>query len=91
MALTTAPSSRPISAADKERVQLYLYSHSRSSWPVLGKTLPFTFTVQGADFFTLSKFFFDIGKVSACEEKNLLTVQVWDQIQDCLEETRCLL
>jgi hypothetical protein len=28
----------------KERVELYLYSPSGPSWPVLGSTLPFTFT-----------------------------------------------
>ena len=30
------------SAEVKERVELYLYSHSGPSWPVLGRTLPFT-------------------------------------------------
>ena len=34
----------PSSAQVKERVELYLYSPSGSSWPVLGWTLPFTFT-----------------------------------------------
>jgi hypothetical protein len=29
------------SAGVKERVELYLYSHSGSSWPFLGRTLPF--------------------------------------------------
>jgi hypothetical protein len=32
----------PSSAEVKERVELYLYSHSGPSWPVLGWTLPFT-------------------------------------------------
>ena len=32
------PSSHEI----KERVELYLYSPSEPSWPVLGQTLPFT-------------------------------------------------
>jgi hypothetical protein len=27
----------------KERVELYLYSTSGPSWPVIGRTLPFTF------------------------------------------------
>jgi hypothetical protein len=31
----------PSSAEVKERVELYLYSPSRPSWPVLGRTLPF--------------------------------------------------
>ena len=31
------------SAEVKERVELYLYSPSGPSWPVLGRTLPFTF------------------------------------------------
>ena len=30
--------SLPSSAEVKERVELYLYSHSRSSWPVVGRT-----------------------------------------------------
>jgi hypothetical protein len=33
----------PSSAEAKERVELYLYSPSGPSWPVLGRTLPFTF------------------------------------------------
>ena len=33
----------PSSAEVKERVELYLYSPSGPSWPVLGRTLPFTF------------------------------------------------
>ena len=33
----------PSSAEVKEREELYLYSPSGSSWPVLGCTLPFTF------------------------------------------------
>jgi hypothetical protein len=32
----------PSSAEVKERVELYLYSPSGPSWPVLGRTLPFT-------------------------------------------------
>jgi hypothetical protein len=32
---------RPSSAEVKERVQLYLYSPSGPSWPVLGRTLTF--------------------------------------------------
>jgi hypothetical protein len=32
----------PTSAEVKERVELYLYSPSGPSWPVLGRTLPFT-------------------------------------------------
>jgi hypothetical protein len=32
----------PSSTVVKERVELYLYSPSGPSWPVLGKTLPFT-------------------------------------------------
>jgi hypothetical protein len=32
----------PPSAEIKERLELYLYSPSGSSWPVLGRTLPFT-------------------------------------------------
>jgi hypothetical protein len=35
--LTTPPSSGEV----KERVELYLYSPSGPSWPVLGRTLPF--------------------------------------------------
>jgi len=35
----------PSSAEVKERVELYMYSLSRPSWPVLGWTLPFTFTL----------------------------------------------
>jgi hypothetical protein len=31
----------PSSARVKERVELYLYSPSGPSWPVLGRTLPF--------------------------------------------------
>jgi len=34
----------PSSAEVKERVELYVYSPSGLSWPVLGWTLPFTFT-----------------------------------------------
>jgi hypothetical protein len=34
---------RPSSTEVKERVGLYLYSHSGSSWPVLGRTLPLPF------------------------------------------------
>ena len=37
VALTTHPQS---SAEVKERVELYLYSRSGTSWPVLGRTLP---------------------------------------------------
>ena len=33
----------PSSTEVKERVELYLYSPSGPSWPVLGQTLPFTF------------------------------------------------
>ena len=33
----------PFSAEFTERVELYLYSTSESSWPVLGRNLPFTF------------------------------------------------
>ena len=36
----------PSSAGVKERVQLYTYSPSAPSWPVLGWTLPFTFTLE---------------------------------------------
>ena len=35
----------PSSARVKERVELYLYSPSGPSWPVLGKPLPLPFTV----------------------------------------------
>jgi len=36
----------PLSSAEgKERVELYLYSPSGPSWPFLGWTLPFTFTL----------------------------------------------
>ena len=34
----------PSIAEVKERVELYLYSPSGSSWPVLGRNLPFTLT-----------------------------------------------
>jgi hypothetical protein len=34
----------PSSVEVKDRVQLYLYSPSRPSWPVIGRTLPFTWT-----------------------------------------------
>jgi len=30
----------------KERVKLYIYSHSEISWPVLGRTLTFTFMLK---------------------------------------------
>jgi hypothetical protein len=33
----------PSSAKVKERVELYLYSPSGPTWPVLGKTLPYLF------------------------------------------------
>ena len=33
----------PSSAEVKDRVELYLYSPFGPSWPVLGRTLPFTF------------------------------------------------
>jgi hypothetical protein len=36
----------PPSAEVKERVELYLYSHSGPSWPVLGRTLSFSFTLK---------------------------------------------
>ena len=36
----------PCSAEVKERVQLYLYSPSGLSWPVLGQTLPFTYIIR---------------------------------------------
>ena len=41
--------SFPSNAEDKERVELYLYSHSGLSWPVLGRTLPFTFYLVSKD------------------------------------------
>ena len=37
----------PSSAEVKQRVELYLYSPSGSSWPVLGQTLPLPFTFYG--------------------------------------------
>jgi hypothetical protein len=37
----------PSSAEVKERVELYLYSPSGSSWPVLGWTLPLPLLVEG--------------------------------------------
>ena len=37
----------PASSAEvKERVELYLYSLSGPSWPVIGRSFTFTFTVQ---------------------------------------------
>jgi hypothetical protein len=37
----------PSSSAEvKERVELYLYSHSGPSWPVLGQTLPYLSPVE---------------------------------------------
>jgi len=33
----------PSSAEVKERVEVYLYSPAGPSWPLLGKTVPFTF------------------------------------------------
>jgi len=36
----------PSSAEVKERVELYLYSPSGSSWPVLGWTVPLPFIVS---------------------------------------------
>jgi hypothetical protein len=38
----------PSSARVKERVELYLYSPSGSSWLVLGRTLPFTYVSVGS-------------------------------------------
>jgi hypothetical protein len=38
----------PSSAEVKERVDLYLYSPSGSSWPVIGRTLPFTVELVNA-------------------------------------------
>ena len=35
----------PSSARVKERVELYLYSPSGLTWPVLGRTLPFSLTI----------------------------------------------
>jgi hypothetical protein len=42
VAMTTTPSSAEV----KGRVELYLYSPSGPSWPVLGWTLPLPFTLQ---------------------------------------------
>jgi hypothetical protein len=38
----------PSSARVKERVELYLYSPSGPSWPVLGKTLPLPYTYENS-------------------------------------------
>jgi len=43
VALTTHP---PFSAEVKERVELYIYSSSGLSWPVLGQTLPVLVILQ---------------------------------------------
>ena len=40
----------PSSAEVKERVELNLYSSSRTSWPVLERTLPFTFYLHDLSF-----------------------------------------
>jgi len=37
--------TKPSSTEVKERVQLYLYSLSGSSWPVMGQTFTFTITI----------------------------------------------
>jgi len=39
----------PSSAEVEERVELYLYSPSGLSWPVIGETLRFTFTLVGME------------------------------------------
>ena len=47
----------PYSAEVKERVELYLYSPSGSSWPVIGRTLPLSYlhlSVVSYDFSTLN-------------------------------------
>jgi hypothetical protein len=41
MELLSGHDPPPSSAEVKERVELYLYSPSGPSWPVLGRTLPF--------------------------------------------------
>jgi hypothetical protein len=50
----------PSSAEVKQRVELYLYSHSGPSWPVLGWTLPLllpsVFTRQGYAFLYFARF-----------------------------------
>jgi len=53
----------PSSGEAKERVELYVYSPSGPSWPVLGRTLPFrrqvnlTYKIQCT---TLIEFFFQL-------------------------------
>jgi hypothetical protein len=41
----------PSSARVKERVQLYLYSPSEASWPVLGRTLPLLYLLHSSYMF----------------------------------------
>jgi hypothetical protein len=43
------------SAEVKERVELYLYSPSGSSWPILGRALPLPFTTAVCFLYTASK------------------------------------
>ena len=43
----------PSSTEVKERVELYFYSPSGPSWPVLGWTLPFTFTFTSTEFWRI--------------------------------------
>jgi hypothetical protein len=45
----------------------------------------------GGGLYIIKLFMFDVGEISVCEEKNLLKVLTWDEIQNPLEETQCLL
>jgi hypothetical protein len=45
----------PSSAEVKERVELYLYSSSRHSWPVIGWNLPYTFKHTILSFYCCSQ------------------------------------
>jgi hypothetical protein len=47
--------THPPNAEVKERVELYLYSPSGSSWPVLGRTLPKEICWVGVDWMDLAQ------------------------------------
>ena len=56
--------STPSSAKVKERAELYLYSTSGSSWPVIGRTLPLPLPLNGGEWSALHRDRFVGGKIS---------------------------
>ena len=59
----------PSSAEVKERVELYLFSPSGPSWPVLGWALPFTFTTgKTQPFYTNTEINSEAGQITDTKE-----------------------